>query len=239
MKNCVRLSKIKMHSMCHQPEPKLRAVIFALSSLLLLGGCSELPIQVAKGEPQVKIIENAEPSDLPSAECRKTSWKFKCSPDIRFKTVRRERTSAGESVVIRIHNIRVVLGLNVESQIPKDSPAEIIDHEKGHVELCLDNYKKAQEVADRAAQPWVGKTLQGEGSSFRDAVKKILSDVRADIEKQYLVGTADAVTETASIYDRLTKENPKSDNVMRAVSDAQIEYKRMKPGFRANGSNSH
>ena len=55
MKNCVRLSKTKMHSMCHQPELRLRSLAFGLSTLLLLSACSELPIQVAKQEPQVKV----------------------------------------------------------------------------------------------------------------------------------------------------------------------------------------
>ncbi|MBC7997444.1 MAG: hypothetical protein IAF58_05860 [Leptolyngbya sp.] len=238
MKSCVHLSKMTS-SMCHQPELcRQFALAFSLSSLLLLGGCSELPIQVSKEEPKVNVSAISETTTaskaLPASKaCTKTSWKYVCQPDIRFKTLRRERVVAGEAVVIRISKIIVHIGLKIDTQLPEKVASEIVEHEKGHVAICLDNYKNAQEIADRAAQPWVGKTLQGEGSTFRDAVKKILTDAQKDIEQQYLADTADAVTETSSIYDRLTTENSKSDYIMHAVSDAQIEYKRLKPGLKS------
>lgn len=229
MKSCVRLSKMTS-SMCHQPEIRRRyfALIFSLSSQLLLSGCSDLPIQVVKEPPRVTVSSSAETSDQ-----SKTEWQFSCEPDFRFNTIRRERIATGEAVVIRVSKIIVRLGLKVDTNLPKNSSAATIEREKGRVAICLDNYGKAQEVAYLAAQPWANKTLQGEGLNFRAAVKKIL-EVREDIKRQYLEGTADAVTQTSAIYDRLTAESSNSEQFMHAVNDAKIEYNRIRPSLKTN-----
>lgn len=218
----------------------LVSVSFYLGLFLVsISGCTSSPISVTKAPPQIKTqifdkgMRPPEANNEKHNDCANTHWDYGFVPQPFFTVVSRKRVVEGEQVALKITKFKIGLSLEVTMWVPEHASQDVIEHEKGHAAICLDNYKHAETLADEVAQPFLNKEIVAVGPDFRKTVKQILMQVNQDMARRYREETVDKANYTSVFFDQMTVKEHAAADVNQRVADAELEYTRMLPTIKA------
>lgn len=204
-----------------------------------LSSCASQPVEIQKAAPEIKTkvfdkgMRPPEASPPEHNDCANTHWHYGFIPEVAFDQVLRERVSDGEEVVIKIKKINLKLNLEITMWLPEKASEDVVAHEKGHAEICLDVYKTAENSAQAAAQPFIGKEIRAHGSDYEATIKRALTDVNQEMARMYREQTVERANVTAGLYDKMTVTDHAAAKVDQKVADAEIEYTRILPELKA------
>ncbi|MCC6977199.1 MAG: hypothetical protein IT343_02670 [Candidatus Melainabacteria bacterium] len=212
-------------------------VIFCIS-IISLSGCSTNPVSVTKAPPRIKtqiFDKDMRPAEAKKEhnDCANTHWDYGITPEIFYKLNSRKRTHDGEQVSIKITKFKIGLNLDVTMWLPENASPDVVEHEKGHAAICLDNYKNAERLADELAKPFIGKEIVALGPDLETTIREVLTQVKQDVVRKYREETVDKTNITSGLFDQMTVKDHAAANVDRKVADAELEYTRIWPALKA------
>src|SRR5207247_6873077 len=119
---------------------------------------------------------------------------------------------------LTVNLIEVTLQLNVTIWLPANPIKTVVEHEEGHRQIAEYFYKKADVIAKRVAEPYLGKTLDISGLDLRKAANVAVNKIGGEITDAYNKEMQVELTEAR--YDAITEHSRKDIPVPDAVAQA-------------------
>ena len=218
-----------------QPVRRVLAMFLLVLMSAAMAGCSQSPVSIEKFSPSIKtefFDKGARPPEANTPDhndCANTHWHFGFFPEIGWELVKRERSSEGENVVIKIKSAKLTLKLDITMWLPEKASQDVIAHEKGHAAICLDAYKQAEKVAQDAANSMIGQKVEAHGPDYESTLKSALTNVYQDLARKYREETLDKANVTSAFYDKITMKDHAASKVDSKVEDAELQYEHLAP----------
>lgn len=215
--------------------------LFVIAGIVLVSvsGCASSPVVITKAPPQIKtkiFDKGMRPPEARNEEhndCANTNWRYGFTPELAFTLNSRKRVVEGEQVSIKITKVKIGLTLEITMWLPEKASQDVIEHEKGHAAICLDNYKQAEKLASEVAMPFVNKEIVAVGPDFQTTLKELRTQVTQEMGRKYREETVDKANITSGLYDQMTVKEHAAADVNQRVADAELEYTRIWPTIKA------
>lgn len=193
--------------------------IFRFNCVVLTLASSEPPVEASDKVPKTDTIVDAVRVDKqPVSVVTKlwtrrspralTKWFFHCKNQFWCDSKVLE-SSENVLVQLKITKVKITISLPIETFLPANASDDLKRHESGHVSICTQVYKNAENAAGKSARSVVGKTFLGEGTDFADARQDALNNAAKSLCSSYRSSTAEVVDRVSMIYDGLTRHHAK------------------------------
>ncbi|HEY9683131.1 MAG TPA: hypothetical protein V6C86_16250 [Oculatellaceae cyanobacterium] len=179
----------------------------------LCSGCTNSSVTVDKAPPTVQTVhKNVRSSSIPDSVDRAhsdldltayTTWFFGCKPIFDYQIVSEREAFGQTTTTLVIQGVNLQLSLPITIDIAKDALPSVVEHENGHVQICLKMYEHADATAREAARKLIGRPFTGTGATAGEARQKALDAAGAQLGADYRQGTVDEVNEASAYYDQL------------------------------------
>lgn len=135
-----------------------------------------------------------------------------------------------------INRVKVTLQLDMTIWLPNNPQKWTVEHEEGHRQISEYYYRNAEVVARRAAEPYIGKTIEISGPDLRRALSAAVGKIAEEITNEY--NRQMPVEATQDRYDTITghsrKEIPIPDAVAQALKETYPAQSGMAPAADSN-----
>ena len=121
----------------------------------------------------------------------------------------------------RVNKIKVTLQLNMTIWLPNNPQKWTVEHEEGHRQISEYYYRNAEGIAQRIAEPYIGKTFEISGRDLRKALSAAVGKMAEEITNEY--NRQMPVETTQDRYDTITEHSRKDIPVPEAVAQALKE----------------
>ncbi|MBS2007264.1 MAG: hypothetical protein JST01_09500 [Cyanobacteria bacterium SZAS TMP-1] len=132
-----------------------------------------------------------------------TEWFYSCKATFETEDVHSDDTSGAASVALKIKAVRFDLALPITLHLPANPPADLKEHEDGHVQICSMIYGLAGKVASQAGKQVLGRTFEGMGKDMTEARAMALGQAQRIVARVYQEGTNDLAEQVSRKYDQL------------------------------------
>jgi len=120
-----------------------------------------------------------------------------------------------------INRIKVTIQLDITLWLPNNPQKWTVEHEEGHRQISEYYYRNAEVMARRAAEPYLGKTVDISGPDLRKALSAAVGKIAEEITNEY--NRQMPVETTQARYDEITEHSRKDIPVPDAVAQALKE----------------
>ena len=204
-----------------------RVLLLPALFAVILSSCSKPneTVSVTVDKPDVKIERvksdtKQKDFDPTIHEIAQTDWIFSIKPELNFSIKDERKDKKGYYLNLEVTGVKLNLALPVKTTVYEKAPQYILDHEKGHVEICTRIYERARTYAFDAANSTLGKTFEGFGSDRKLALSNALEMAAQDIAAPYRVNTAGVAERVSANYDRLCEKEDRQKLVGKTIDDA-------------------
>jgi len=182
-----------------------RAGLFALATVLFVVAPALAQVEVAR-KPPVATTKTFNPKRPPKempplkpGEAAVCESKFLCQVQVEVEI----SSAPGERPDCKITGIKSELRLDVVIWLPNDATHKILLHEDGHRQISEHFYARADEVAKKLGEKYVGQSLEIK-SSEQAETRPVIQRVANEFCQEYL-GTIEVPSEKVQMkYDQLT-----------------------------------
>ena len=120
-----------------------------------------------------------------------------------------------------INRIKMTIQLDITVWLPNNPKKWTVEHEEGHRQISEYYYRNAEVMARRAAEPYLGKTIDISGPDLRKALSAAVGKIAEEITNDY--NRLMPVETTQARYDAITQHSQKDIPVSDAVAQALKE----------------
>lgn len=120
-----------------------------------------------------------------------------------------------------INRIKVTLQLNITIWLPNNPQKWTVEHEEGHRQISEYYYRNAETIARRAAESYLGKSVDISGNDLRRALSAAIGKIAEEITNEY--NRQMPVETTQDRFDAITEHSRKDIPVTDAVAQALKE----------------
>ena len=120
-----------------------------------------------------------------------------------------------------INRIKVTLQLDMTIWLPNNPQKWTVEHEEGHRQISEYYYRNAEVIAQRIAEPYLGKTIEISGRDLQRALSAAVGKIAEEITNEY--NRQMPVETTQDRYDTITEHSRKEIPVPDAVAQALKE----------------
>lgn len=203
-----------------------------LGLIFWIAGCTQKPITVKKEpitiEKQISGSKfspsKSRPTDSISSDQANTEWFFHCYCAFSYEPVNQSDTGKSFHTDLIIKAVKITLTLPITMWLPAQASTKLVAHEEGHVKLCEDYYKYAEQLAENAAHKVIGKIYHGSASTKELAQDTALREAAEDICSQYRRQTVDIVNSISKLYDDLSAHGTNRLSPDEALNKATNKY---------------
>ena len=182
-----------------------RVGLFVLVALLSVAGPALAEVEVSR-KPPTAVTKTFNPKKPPrempplrAGEAAVCESKFLCQVQVEVEV----STAPGEPPECKITGVKSELRLDVVIWLPTDGTAKIRAHEEGHRQISEHFYARAEEVAQKLAEKYVGQSLEIKSAEPADT-RPVIQRVANEFCQEYL-GAVEVPSEKAQMkYDQLT-----------------------------------
>lgn len=230
------------------PHAPRCGTIFLGCAVLLLSSCSEPnakqkpTVSVLVEEPviqtiRVKAKESAKTGITDHNDAR-TDWMFSIKPELDFAIKEEKKAEDGYHIWITLNGVRLKLSLPIKTYASDKAAKEVLDHERGHVEICKKIYENAREFGSRAANGQIGKTFEGFGADRKLALSNAIQVAAQEVTSPYRADTSQRADEVSSNYDLLCESEDRSGQVDKTVKEAFAATQKKSDGVQRSSGDS-
>jgi hypothetical protein len=154
-----------------------------------------------------------------------TDWFFHCYPQFLYNL---DSTTISDKtrVVITITKVTLTISLPITMRVGQLADKKTLEHEKGHVDIVMQIYEKAQAAALEASEPAIGLRFEGEGANAEEALADALDKAARQVCQNYRKKTVDEANELSSQFDEITKHGLAKISVPEAIKQSYETYKK-------------
>lgn len=165
--------------------------------------------RIIKQEGDARAKEGMDPTNHENA---RTDWKFSFRPEFEFDLIGNEKREKEYWAKIKVKTCKANIDLDVVSYVHEKVPRDVLDHEKGHVEICRRYYERAEDAAFAAAESVIGKEFEGCGHTEKVAITQALNQAGTASGLIYREKTVDQVNSVSYHYDSIVREHRRDKN---------------------------
>lgn len=103
-----------------------------------------------------------------------TKWFFHCDVELKTKDLKRDDTKGASSVTLAVEHVQIKLSCPVQMCISKKTESQVVDHERGHVDICRRFYELSEAEVRKACEAVMGQEFYGMGATPEEARKMAL-----------------------------------------------------------------
>jgi len=187
---------------------------------------SETAISVEQEPPVVTTKNLTDPEVLnakaPASdhEIAHTDWIFSINPYLDYSIEKEQKDKDGYRIWLKVTGIKLKLKLPITTYISPQTPAYVVDHERGHQQICRRIYSHCREYALKGAQEVIGKQFEGFGADRKLAIGNALQFAGQDLTSPYRGNASARADAVSSIYDQLCEKEDRKNLVDKTVNDA-------------------
>lgn len=133
-----------------------------------------------------------------------TQWFFHCEVDLKTKDIKREDTIGAASVTLAVTGVEAKLSCPVEMCISKKTENAVIEHERGHVDICQRFYAMSEGAVQKAGRYVMEREFYGMGATPEDARKMALDSAYQMLGNMYQQAITLPCEATSEKFDQLS-----------------------------------
>jgi len=194
---------------------------------LSLSACGEKknPVRIVVEPPSVQVVKvkattTAAKKQVTDHEIARTDWMYSIQPELDIAIKDERKQQDGYHVWITLTGVKLKLALPIKTYVSEKAPNDVLNHEKGHVEICKRIYENSREYATKAANSAIGKTFEGFGTDRKLALSNALQIAAQEVTSPYRKDTSALADQVSSNYDLLCEKEDRTSTVEKTVAEA-------------------